>query len=242
MVAAVVGVDGTHAVAGRVDVPRRAFELLVASMLLLVVLPMIVLFALVLAASLRAWPFFSQTRIGRDGRAFTFWKLRTLPRTAPSYADKYQIQTVHIPPAAQVLRATHLDELPQLFLVLTGKMSLVGPRPEMPHLHEAFDGPHRRAREALRPGCAGIWQISVDNDRLIHESPVYDLFYAEHASLRLDVWILWRTALLVLGGPRVGVDDVPTWARTPTVGGYVGDFATDTAPGSAPAAASPIAA
>jgi lipopolysaccharide/colanic/teichoic acid biosynthesis glycosyltransferase len=82
----------------------------------------------------------------------------------------------------------------------------------MPQLHESFNRPHRAAREALRPGCAGIWQVSIDNDRLIHEAPEYDLFYAEHASLRLDAWILWRTAILAVGGGRVTIDDVPAWA------------------------------
>jgi lipopolysaccharide/colanic/teichoic acid biosynthesis glycosyltransferase len=194
------------------DPVRRAFDVVVASALLVVAVPLILLFAAMLALSLRAWPFFSQTRIGRNGETFRFLKLRTLPPTAPAYADKYEIGRLAIPRCAQLLRATHLDELPQLFLVLTGKMSLVGPRPEMPRLHEAFSGPHRTAREALRPGCAGIWQVSVDNDRLIHEAPAYDLFYAAHASLALDAWILWRTALLAVGGRRVTIDDVPSWA------------------------------
>ena len=191
---------------------RRIFDVAGGALLLLVALPMIVVFAVVLAVSLRAWPFFSQTRVGRNGQEFRFLKLRTLPPTAPAYADKYAIQEVAIPAFARFLRATHLDELPQLLLVLAGHMSLVGPRPEMPHLHEGFGERHRAAREAMRPGCAGIWQVSVDNHRLILESPAYDLFYAEHASLRLDLWILWRTALLAVGGRRVGMDEVPAWA------------------------------
>src|SRR5207245_198859 len=150
--------------------------------------------------SLRAWPFFSQTRIGLNGREFKFLKLRTLPPSAPAYASKYEIEGVKRTKVAQFLRGTHLDELPQLFLVLAGKMSLVGPRPEMPNLHETFNRPHRLARESLRPGCAGIWQTSVDNDRLIVEAPEYDLFYAEQASLRLDLWILLRTAVMMAGG------------------------------------------
>jgi lipopolysaccharide/colanic/teichoic acid biosynthesis glycosyltransferase len=213
MLTIAAGVEDREAArAERVELSRRAFDVVVAAGLLVVALPLIVVFAVMLASSLRAWPFFTQTRIGRNGQAFRFLKLRTLPPTAPAYADKYQIERVRIPRCAQILRATHLDELPQLFLVLAGRMSLVGPRPEMPHLHESFNRPHRSAREALRPGCAGIWQVSVDNNRLIHESPEYDLFYAENASLRLDIWILWRTAVLAIGGGRVGIDDVPAWA------------------------------
>jgi lipopolysaccharide/colanic/teichoic acid biosynthesis glycosyltransferase len=209
---AVVAGYGAGFVVDRQAMARRTFDVVVGTALLIVAIPMIAMFALVLAASLRAWPFFVQTRIGHGGAAFRFIKLRTLPPTAPAYADKYAIQDVDIPFFARVLRATHLDELPQLLLVIAGKMSLVGPRPEMPQLHRSFVGAHRAAREQLRPGCAGIWQVSVDNHRLINEAPEYDLFYAEHASLRLDAWVLWRTALLAVGGRRVGLDAVPRWA------------------------------
>jgi lipopolysaccharide/colanic/teichoic acid biosynthesis glycosyltransferase len=191
---------------------RRLFDVVVASTLLVVAAPLILTFAVVLAVSLQTWPFFVQVRVGQGGRRFTFLKLRTLPPTAPAYADKYQLDQVRIPWAGRVLRATHLDELPQRWLDLRGEMRLVGPRPEVPQLHESLAAHHRSARELLRPGCAGIWQVSVDNDRLIHEAPEYDLFYAEHASLALDVWILWRTALLALGGRRVSIADVPSWA------------------------------
>jgi lipopolysaccharide/colanic/teichoic acid biosynthesis glycosyltransferase len=204
-------VAGVRAAVDVRDVERRAFDVIVGTALLLAATPIIVVFAVVLAVTLRAWPFFVQTRVGRAGEDFRFLKLRTLPPTAPAYADKYAIQAVAVPAFARLLRATHLDELPQLLLVVTGRMSLVGPRPEMPHLHRSFDDDHRIAREALRPGCAGIWQVSVDNHRLIHEAPGYDLFYAAHASLRLDLWILWRTAVLAVGGPRVSVADVPAW-------------------------------
>jgi lipopolysaccharide/colanic/teichoic acid biosynthesis glycosyltransferase len=194
------------------ELARRVFDVAVATVLLVVTAPLILALAIALAWSLRAWPFFTQTRIGRDGEPFRFLKLRTLPPSAPAYADKYALREVRTPAIAKFLRSTHLDELPQLVLVLLGRMSLVGPRPEMPHLHDAFLGRQREAREATKPGCAGIWQVSVDNDRLILEAPEYDLFYAQHASLRLDVWVLWRTALLMLGGRRVGLDDVPSWA------------------------------
>jgi exopolysaccharide production protein ExoY len=205
-------------VGANIDVDRRAlctraFDVVVGTGLLVIALPMIVVFAVVLAVSLRAWPFFTQDRVGREGEEFRFLKLRTLPPTAPAYADKYAIRDVTIPRFARLLRSTHLDELPQLLLVLAGRMSLVGPRPEMPVLHREFDAGHRRTREALRPGCAGIWQVSVDNHRLISEAPEYDHFYAAHASLRMDAWILWRTAVLAVGGRRVTLDDVPAWAR-----------------------------
>lgn len=201
-----------HQVVGR---SKRVFDVVVALTLIIVACPIIVALSVVLGLSLRTWPFFSQTRIGEHGQEFNFLKLRTLPRSAPAYADKYEIGMIDIPWIARILRASHLDELPQLFLVLTGKMSLVGPRPEMPHLHREFASSHQMAREAVKPGCTGIWQVSIDNSRLIHEAPGYDLFYVEHASLRLDLWILYRTVLLVVGGPRIVIGDTPSWALTP---------------------------
>lgn len=203
-----------RAVAWPKPTARRVFDVVGASVILIVTLPLIVVLAAALALTLRATPFFSQTRIGENGAPFRFLKLRTLPPAAPSYADKYEIRNVEMPKLARVLRATHLDELPQLFLVLSGRMSLVGPRPEMPQLHDRFDPLHRRGREAMKPGCAGLWQASVASSRLIAESPEYDLFYAEHASLRLDIWILWRTAAMMIGrGRPYELADVPGWAR-----------------------------
>lgn len=201
-------------IARRTTSSKRMFDVLVASALLVLALPLTLVFALAVWVLLQAPPFFTQTRIGRDGQPFRFMKIRTLPLTAPAYADKYAIGEVRTPPFCRFLRSTHLDELPQLLLVLRGEMSLVGPRPEMPHLHEQFGASQRMARERLLPGCAGIWQASVDNDRLIFEAPEYDLFYADHASWRLDLWVLWRTAALMLGGRRVSIDDVPAWARS----------------------------
>lgn len=194
---------------------KRALDVAVATVLLLLAMPLIVALAFATMVTLRASPFFSHRRVGRYGREFRFVKLRTLPVTAPAYADKYHIERVDMPRLCAFLRATHLDELPQLLLVIRGQMSLVGPRPEMPHLHETFAWHHRQAREALRPGCTGVWQVGIDNDRLINEAPEYDLFYAEHVSWRLDLWILWRTALLLCAGRRVSIDDVPDRARRP---------------------------
>ena len=87
-------------------------------------------------------------------------KMRTLPTSCPSYTDKHQLDHVHIPAFCRLLRRLHLDELPQLVLVLWGHMSLVGPRPEMRHLHEQIDPDFARVRTSTRPGCTGLWQIS----------------------------------------------------------------------------------
>jgi len=189
---------------------KRFTDVVAGSVLALLAVPVIAALAVATAWSLRCSPFFVQQRVGRDGRLFRFWKLRTLPKTAPAYADKYAIRDIAVPRLGRFLRATHLDELPQLFLVPLGRMSLVGPRPEMPQLHDGADPGFARARTSIRPGCTGLWQVSVDYHRLIWESPQYDLFYIRHAGLRLDLWILWRTATTMLGlGRPVALGDVP---------------------------------
>jgi len=92
-------------------------------------------------------------------------------------------------------------------------MSLVGPRPEMPAVAAQADGGFVAERLAVRPGCTGLWQISTGSDRLIHESPEYDLFYVRNWTVRLDIWVLLRTVSEVLGGTSIGsVNEIPAWA------------------------------
>ena len=198
----------------RIDVYRRAFDIVVSTILVLVTLPIVLIAAVGSAISLRAWPFFSQGRIGRDGQRFLFLKVRTLRADVPGYIDKHQLDESLIPPFCRVLRRLHLDELPQLLLVLKGDMSLVGPRPEMGYLHRRMPQSFAQLRTAVRPGCTGLWQVSVASSELISESPGYDRFYLAHRTLRLDLWILYRTAINMMGiGGCITLDDVPTWAR-----------------------------
>jgi lipopolysaccharide/colanic/teichoic acid biosynthesis glycosyltransferase len=121
-----------------------------------------------------------------------------------------------------MLRRLHLDELPQLALVLTGKMSLVGPRPEMPNLYDSFDPGFAEQRTAVRPGCTGLWQISEKCDRMIFEHPEFDAFYLANRSLRLDLWVIVRSIRMLLpsGRPRlITHDELSRWTAgdTPAV-------------------------
>ena len=191
---------------------KRVFDLTVGSLLAALAAPVVVVLAIAVAWSLRCSPFFVQERVGRGGIAFRMWKLRTLPPSAPCEADKYEISTVRTTPFARFLRSTHLDELPQLLLVPLGRMSLVGPRPEMRGLHTSGDPSFARARTSVRPGCTGLWQASVDQRRLIWEAPQYDLFYVRHHSVRLDLWILGRTVLMMAGlRPPIAPAELPRW-------------------------------
>lgn len=193
---------------------KRAFDITAGTLLALAALPIILVVAVAMAISLHAWPFFVQRRVGLNGRLFWFPKIRTLPASAPQYADKYAIRGVEVTRLGAFLRRTHLDELPQLFLVPVGKMSLIGPRPEMPSLAAAFSDGFARSRAAVRPGCTGLWQVSEACRGLIGETPEYDVFYVEHQNLALDLWILWRTVKMTFS-PNVLVilDSLPSWAR-----------------------------
>jgi lipopolysaccharide/colanic/teichoic acid biosynthesis glycosyltransferase len=191
---------------------KRVLDVVLGTVLAVVAAPLVAVLAAAAAWSLRAWPFFVQDRVGLGGRPFRMVKIRTLPASAPAYADKYAIRQVETSRFCAWLRASHLDELPQLFLVPPGRMSLVGPRPEMATLLASFDQRFVAARCAVRPGCTGLWQLGPDSGKLIGESPRHDLLYLRYGNLRLDVWILWRTVrtLAHIGG-SVELEDAPRW-------------------------------
>lgn len=190
---------------------KRAVDIVLGTVLALLAAPVIAVAAIGSYLSLRAWPFFVQDRIGFGGRTFRMVKVRTLPRGTPAYACKSTVD-VDIPWFARILRDHHIDELPQLFLVPLGSMSLVGPRPEMPALHAQLAPGFAAARTAVRPGCTGLWQISDHKHAVIGDAPAYDLYYLANQTLRLDLWILVRSIRSLLPrAPLVGLDDVPAW-------------------------------
>ncbi|MCU1498328.1 MAG: sugar transferase [Acidimicrobiales bacterium] len=182
---------------------KRTFDIVAGSVLAVVSLPVVVVLALVSAVAFRSWPFFVQDRLGRGGIPFRFIKVRSLPTTAPRYADKFSLDGRTIGRWGTLLRRSHLDELPQLWLVVAGRMSLVGPRPEMAAVAATFEPAFVAARTSVRPGCTGPWQVSTSYDMLIGQDTRFDLLYLDEASLRLDLRILWWTAAQVLGYPAI---------------------------------------
>lgn len=181
---------------------KRIVDIVVGGALAIAVTPLVIILAVVVAFVLQTTPFFVQERIGRHGRPFRIVKLRTLPRSVPRYATKRELAFDSVPHFTRLLRDLHFDELPQLWLVPLGRMSLVGPRPEMEFLLQPLPESARHQRLQLRPGCTGLWQISVDQSGLIHEHPEYDLLYAARRSARLDLWIFGHTLLKLLGRAR----------------------------------------
>ena len=170
-----------------------------------VVLPLIVLLALAIALT-GNMPFYSQLRVGRDGKAFRMWKLRTMVRDADARLEAYLAQNPEaraewdatqklkndprITPFGRMLRKTSMDELPQLFNVLNGTMALVGPRPMMVGQEKYY---HGHAYYELRPGITGPWQVSDRNDCAFQDRMNFDNAYARQMSLQTDVALLIKT-------------------------------------------------
>jgi hypothetical protein len=128
-------------------------------------------------------------------------KLRTMrPETPSPVCSRYEAKVATR--LGSVLRKAKLDELPQLWNVLRGDMSLVGPRPIIPE--EYSDKSHYQRLE-VRPGITGLWQISKARNNPFDSNPEYDLYYLANWSISLDLWIIWRTALLLLLGKETEI-------------------------------------
>lgn len=190
----------------------RLLEATVALALFVAVAPVVLIAAAVSAAHFRVWPFFTHKRVGLNEADVSVTKIRTLPPCTGTHVDKYELRSVSVPKPMQRLRKLHLDELPQLLGVVAGRLTFVGPRPEMRNLHETFSRSFAAERTSVRPGLTGLWQISDHVVGLIGESPEYDRFYVQNRSARLDVWILYRTVVKVFAGRTITLDDVPRWA------------------------------
>jgi lipopolysaccharide/colanic/teichoic acid biosynthesis glycosyltransferase len=201
--------------AGRGGATKRAIDLLVATPLLLLMLPVL------LGCALIVWVFspgpmlYRQRRSGREGRVFSLYKLRTMQpdadrrieavvRDDPVARDewtRYRRLTTDprlVPHVGAALRRTSLDELPQLWNVIRGDMSLVGPRPlELPSVEE-LPPAAMAARSRVRPGLTGLWQVSGRSDLTLVEMMAIDEAYVERWSLGLDLAILARTPAAVV--------------------------------------------
>jgi exopolysaccharide production protein ExoY len=158
-------------------------------------------------------PFYSQERIGRNGRVFRIWKLRSMVPDADAFLKSYLSenpearaewdssqklkQDPRITVVGRLLRKTSLDELPQLINVLTGDMSLVGPRPIMVNQKTLYPG---RRYYNMRPGLTGLWQVSDRNECSFADRARYDDIYHRTMSLGTDLRILGQTVAVVLRG------------------------------------------
>lgn len=191
---------------------KRASDMLFAAVGVVLLSPLLLAVALLVRLTSRGPALFGHEREGLDGRVFRCWKFRTMVRDAhlmqrtlyrENTVDGPQFKLPDDPRVTRVgywLRATNIDELPQLFNVLLGEMSLIGPRPS-PFRENQICVPWRQARLSVRPGITGLWQIcrSQRSSGDFHQWIFYDMLYVAHASFWLDLKILAAT-VLTLGG------------------------------------------
>jgi len=177
------------------EITKRLFDLTLSLFFLLFLAPVFLLVAVAIRLDTVGPVLFKQTRVGRGGKRFEIYKFRTMYTESPAYMNSPKSREDHrITGVGRILRRTSLDELPQLINVLKGEMSLVGPRPEMPFIVDTYNE-LQSERLRVKPGLTGLWQISADRERAIHENISYDIYYIENRSLLLDMAILVRTII-----------------------------------------------
>jgi lipopolysaccharide/colanic/teichoic acid biosynthesis glycosyltransferase len=213
---AVVG----HRPSALVDLSCRVLDVVCSTILLIVLTPLFALIALAIRLDSRGPVLFRQRRFGRDQRPFVVTKFRTMHHGVdhethrtfvlgliagdhperPDGGPQFQmVDDERVKRAGHWLRRSSLDELPQLWNVLRGDMSLVGPRPPIPYEVEHYP-PHWLARFAVKPGLTGLWQVSGRSDLALEEMVALDVEYSQRRSLWLNLQILARTVPAVLSG------------------------------------------
>lgn len=172
---------------------RRTVDIVVAALLGVLLTPFLLLVAIAVRVRMGRPVLFRQARSGRDGKIFRVVKFRTMrDERYPGEPDN-----LRTPPLGLTLRACSIDELPQLWNILRGQMSLIGPRPTLPEQVARYSE-RERGRLAVRPGLTGWAQVNGRNGISWHERIELDLWYLTHRSPTCDLRILWRTAKLVI--------------------------------------------
>lgn len=194
-------------------IAKRVLDLTVCIFLLPIALPLLVLCYIAIRIDSPGAVFFFQRRTGRGGKRFKVYKLRTMVKNAAELRETLMHLNELKPPDFKItndprvtrvgrfLRKTSLDELPQIFNVIKGTMTLIGPRPSSYEAH-TYDLWHT-ARFELKPGITGLAQVTGRSVLLLDEKLRYDISYLRNMSLWLDIKILWRTLGVVFGGKGV---------------------------------------
>jgi lipopolysaccharide/colanic/teichoic acid biosynthesis glycosyltransferase len=189
-------------------IAKVTVEFSLSVILLILAVPVMVIAGIAVKLSSKGPVFYSQTRLGRGGRPYSIYKIRTMTHNCESKSGACWSTAgdTRITRVGHFLRRTHIDELPQLWNVLRGDMSLVGPRPErpefVPKLAQAIAG--YRERLLVRPGVTGLAQVQLPPDtdlNSVRRKLAFDLYYIENASLSLDIRLILCTALNTAGLP-----------------------------------------
>lgn len=194
------------------QVAKRAFDIVVAATALVFFLPLIALFALLVFVTDPGPMFFGHMRVGRDGRLFRIWKIRSMavnadeiferalrenPALAREWAQFHKLRKdVRVTPVGRIIRMTSIDELPQLYNVLMGDMSIVGPRPVTQKEMLRY-GRFSREYCAVRPGITGLWQVSGRSSTTYRRRVALDVSYVRNRTFWMDCWILLKTVPVI---------------------------------------------
>jgi lipopolysaccharide/colanic/teichoic acid biosynthesis glycosyltransferase len=191
---------------------KRLIDVLVALVGSLLTAPVIAAFAAAIRLESPGHPIYRQTRVGKDGQVFEIFKLRTMVRGAEFTGAGLAIQEGddRITRVGDFLRRYSLDELPNLWNVLRGEMSVIGPRPTIPVQVQQYTA-HQRRRLAVKPGMTGWAQVNGRASLPWSERIELDIWYVEHQSLALDVRILARTVRMVFTGQGLYKGETGGW-------------------------------
>jgi exopolysaccharide biosynthesis polyprenyl glycosylphosphotransferase len=179
---------------------KPIFDILVSVILLVMLSPILLIIVVLIKMNSKGPVIFKQDRVGKDGKVFEMYKFRTMDVDSNPYSvNPLDQNDPRITKIGKFLRKSSFDELPQLFNVLKGDMSIVGPRPEMPFIVEQYNENHRERLRVL-PGVTGLWQLSGDRKKAIHENMDYDLYYMQNVSFFMDIAILIETLIFAFRG------------------------------------------
>ena len=194
------------------NVIKRALDIVIAGVGSLVTIPVIAWLALLIRLESPGSPLYTQVRVGKDGRPFAIYKLRTMVSGAEFQGAGLAIAQgdSRITRIGALLRRTSLDELPNLWNVLRGEMSIVGPRPTLQHQVDRYTE-RQMGRLSVKPGITGWAQVNGRASLPWPERIELDLWYVEHRSLALDLQILRRTVDQVIGGGGVYKGETGGW-------------------------------
>jgi lipopolysaccharide/colanic/teichoic acid biosynthesis glycosyltransferase len=195
---------------------KRALDVLVGGTALVLAAPLLALAALAIRLETHGHAVYRQRRVGRDGRPFELYKLRTMVSGAENMGKGLAVDEgdERITRLGAWLRRTSFDEVPNLINVLRGEMSLIGPRPTVQVQVDRYSERQRRRLDAL-PGITGWAQINGRASLPWHERIELDLWYVEHAGLRLDLRILARTARMAVTGAGLYRGETGGWREPP---------------------------
>jgi lipopolysaccharide/colanic/teichoic acid biosynthesis glycosyltransferase len=188
---------------------KRIVDIVLATVLAILLAPVVAVMAIIVAITSRGPAFYTQVRLGRLGKPFVIWKLRTMQHNCEDEtgAKWSGPGDQRVTPIGRVLRKLHIDEFPQLWNVLRGEMSLVGPRPERPEFFPVLSAeiPHYSRRLLVKPGVTGLAQVYLPPDEDVADvrrKQIHDLYYIGAIGAWLDMRILIATTLQSIGLPH----------------------------------------